>query len=194
MGIKENQIILTHAVYCWLLLRMTGCVVQVTDLQMCLLVSCNLLHSRWLCCSRSRPPGTCGWGTGGCPAPWAPARRSFSRGCLPSSPQDLRWPPPPAYDPVPRLFGEHRPVPGTQIPAGANLSHCTHTHNHQLQKHIHSIHIRTTITLIHRLHNTHIWTLISPWQLWQMIQTPPAAVNIKLTSCDQNRVQKNSSI
>ncbi len=103
--------------------------------------------------------------------------------------------PPLLTDPVPRLFGEHRPVPGTQIPAGANLSHCTHTHTHQLQKHhLHSIHIRTTITLIYRLHNTHIWTLISPWQLWQMIQTPPAAVNIKLMSCDQNRVQKNSSI
>ncbi len=36
--------------------------------------------------------------------------------------------PPLLTDPVPRLFGEHRPVPGTQIPAGANLSHCTHTH------------------------------------------------------------------
>ncbi len=38
--------------------------------------------------------------------------------------------PPLLTDPVPRLFGEHRPVPGTQIPAGANLSHCTHTTQH----------------------------------------------------------------
>ncbi len=80
------SVLLAIATYDWLWCR--------SQISRC---ACNLLHSRWLCCSRSRPPGTCGWGTGGCPAPWAPARRSFSRGCLPSSPQDLRWPPPPAY-------------------------------------------------------------------------------------------------
>ncbi len=178
--------------YCYLRL-VVWC--RVTDLQMCLEVSCNLLHSRWLCCSRSRPPGTCGWGTGGCPAPWAPARRSFSRGLLAIFSTGSAVAAPPC---LPILF------PVSSVNTGLSrgprylleqTSLTAHTHTHQLQKHhLHSIHIRTTITLIYRLHNTHIWTLISPWQLWQMIQTPPAAVNIKLMSCDQNRVQKNSSI
>lgn len=59
-------------------------------------------------------------------------------------------------DPVPRLFGEHRPVPGTQTPANL-LTLQEHTHNN-------NGHIRTTLIHIyslHSAHNTHIWTLIS---------------------------------